>query len=71
MEAARHVAGLRPQLALHIHHTPSADHSIAEEPKRYAALVAHLTAQWQRDKTELGVAAAAEATLPYVPLAKT
>jgi len=61
------------QLALHIHHphTPSIDHVTAEEPKRYAALVAHLAAQWQRDKAELGVAAAAEATLPYVPLAKT
>lgn len=43
----------------------------AEEPKRYAALVAHLAEQWRRDKTEKGVAAAAEATLPYVPLAKT
>ena len=43
----------------------------AEEPKRYAALVAHLAAQWQRDKAGLGVAAAAEATLPFVPLAKT
>ena len=42
----------------------------AEEPQRYAALVQHLAAQWRRDKAALGVAAAAEATLPYVPLAK-
>lgn len=41
-----------------------------EEPRRYAALVAHLCAQWRRDKQALGLAAAAEATLPYVPLAK-
>lgn len=41
-----------------------------EEPKRYAALVTHLQQQWDRDKRELGVAAAAEATLPFVPLAK-
>ena len=42
----------------------------AEEPKRYAVLVSHLAEQWRRDKAERGVAAAAEATLPYVPLAK-
>ncbi|KAL4431419.1 hypothetical protein ABPG75_006675 [Micractinium tetrahymenae] len=41
-----------------------------EEPRRYAELVAHLEQQWERDKREAGVAAAAEATLPYVPLAK-
>jgi hypothetical protein len=32
--------------------------------------VRHLQQQWQRDKQEFGVAAAAEATLPFVPLAK-
>ena len=42
----------------------------ADEPKRYTALVRHLQQQWQRDRQELGVAAAAEATLPFVPLAK-
>lgn len=41
-----------------------------EEPRRYAELVSHLEQQWQRDKGESGVAAAAEATLPFVPLAK-
>ncbi|KAI3424360.1 hypothetical protein D9Q98_009913 [Chlorella vulgaris] len=41
-----------------------------EEPLRYAALVRHLCQQWQRDRAELGLAAAAEATLPFVPLAK-
>ena len=44
---------------------------VAEEPKRYASLVAHLAEQWRRDKAEHGVAAAAEATLPFVSLAKT
>jgi hypothetical protein len=42
----------------------------AEEPRRYAALVRHLEAQWAADKAQHGVNAAAEATLPYVPLAK-
>lgn len=52
------------------HHMHCSRLPAAEEPQRYASLVRHLAAQWQRDKNELGVAAAAEATLPYVPLAK-
>ena len=42
----------------------------AEEPGRYAALVEHLCSQWAADKARVGVRAAGEATLPYVPLAK-
>lgn len=42
----------------------------AEEPRRYADLVEHLERQWARGVQEAGVAAAAEATLPFVPLAK-
>lgn len=49
--------------------SPSAA-AAADEPQRYAALVAHLEEQWRRDVADKGVAAAAEATLPYVPLAK-
>ena len=42
----------------------------AEESKRYAALVEHLEQLWRHDKAQHGVAAAADATLPFVPLAK-
>ena len=43
---------------------------LTEEPKRFAAVVEALHAQWHRDKAERGVEEAAEATLPWVPIIK-
>jgi hypothetical protein len=42
----------------------------AEEPRRFAAVVDALHAQWHHDKSSKGVAEAAEATLPWVPIVK-
>jgi hypothetical protein len=44
--------------------------SIAEEPKRLAALTAKLATVWQESKATLPIRDAASATLPYIPLIK-
>lgn len=50
---------------LHLYHRDT------EEPARYAALVAALKAQWERDSRTLPAAEALRATQPYIALCRT
>ncbi|KAL6772361.1 hypothetical protein ACKKBG_A29920 [Auxenochlorella protothecoides x Auxenochlorella symbiontica] len=48
-----------------------AERVATEEPARYAALVAALKAQWERDSRTLSAAEALRATQPYIALCRT